>query len=101
VLVISEYFMFNEWEILARGYCMHVFLVYIRYLWLQPCGNEALAKITRGQQMVVNVRNVGVYRSNQIKCLISIYLPPNSILLYIHFTLVDHHLLLDTMIKSP
>jgi hypothetical protein len=28
VLVISEYFMINEcMEILARGYCMHVFLV--------------------------------------------------------------------------
>jgi hypothetical protein len=27
VLVISEYFMFNVWKILARVYCMHVFLV--------------------------------------------------------------------------
>ena len=37
MLVISEYFMFNVWKILARGYCMHVFLVIINITSVLGC----------------------------------------------------------------
>ena len=36
MLVISEYFMFNVWKILAGGYCMHVFLVSMYNAFVLP-----------------------------------------------------------------